>query len=48
MILSGDLIYLKILNRPVVVLNSAEAAMDLLEKRSKKYSDRPPFHIYNL
>jgi hypothetical protein len=37
----GPLTYLKILNRSVLVLNSHEAAKDLLEKRGKIYSDRP-------
>lgn len=37
----GDVLYLDILGSPVVVLSSAEAVHDLLEKRSAIYSDRP-------
>ena len=37
----GDTIYLDLPNQPTVVLNSASAATDLLEKRSDIYSDRP-------
>ena len=38
---SGDVIYLSIIGRPIIVLNSAEAARDLMDKRSSNYSDRP-------
>ncbi|KAF8510041.1 cytochrome P450 [Gautieria morchelliformis] len=37
----GDMIYLSIFNRSIVVLNSAQAAIELLDKRSSIYSDRP-------
>ncbi|KAI0776614.1 cytochrome P450 [Trametes elegans] len=37
----GDVIFLKLLQQPTIVLNSIEAARDLLDKRSAKYSDRP-------
>lgn len=42
--LNSDIIYLEILGNKIVVLNSASAASDLLEKRSAIYSDRacPP------
>ncbi|KAM5539597.1 hypothetical protein V8D89_006706 [Ganoderma adspersum] len=39
----GDVVFAKFFRTPVVVLNSKEAAVDLMEKRSAKYSDRPPF-----
>ncbi|KAI0655715.1 cytochrome P450 [Cubamyces menziesii] len=39
--LYGDVVYAKLFQRPVVVLNSLRAAQDLLEKKSSKYSDRP-------
>ena len=42
----GDVIYFNALGRSIVVLNSAEAAVDLLEKRSSIYSDRPPFVMF--
>ncbi|KAG6836285.1 hypothetical protein H0H93_009476 [Arthromyces matolae] len=44
----GDVIYLEMLGQPVVVLNSTEAAVELLERRSANYSDRPRFHIYEI
>ncbi|CDO69938.1 hypothetical protein BN946_scf184836.g12 [Trametes cinnabarina] len=37
----GDVVYAKLFQRPVLVLNSLRAAQDLLEKRSSKYSSRP-------
>ncbi|KAG6375754.1 cytochrome P450 [Boletus reticuloceps] len=37
----GDIFYLRILNQDVVVLGSRSVAVELLEKRSKLYSDRP-------
>ncbi|CAE6528036.1 unnamed protein product [Rhizoctonia solani] len=36
----GDVVFLDILGLNIVVLNSARAATDLLEKRSAKFSDR--------
>lgn len=42
------MLYLKVPNRQIIVLNSAEAAADLLEKRSGNYSDRPEFPIFDL
>ncbi|KAI0675616.1 cytochrome P450 [Trametes maxima] len=37
----GDFMYLKLFRTPTIVLSSIEAARDLLDKRSAKYSDRP-------
>ncbi|KAI0655730.1 cytochrome P450 [Cubamyces menziesii] len=37
----GDVIYVRLFRTPMVVLNSIEAARDLLDKRSSIYSDRP-------
>ncbi|KZT07386.1 cytochrome P450 [Laetiporus sulphureus 93-53] len=37
----GDIIHLDVLGRPVIIINSAEVARDLLDKRSSVYSDRP-------
>lgn len=37
----GDLIYIYVFGNPILVLNSAEAVTDLLEKRSGNYSSRP-------
>ncbi|CEL59153.1 O-methylsterigmatocystin oxidoreductase OS=Aspergillus flavus (strain ATCC 200026 / FGSC A1120 / NRRL 3357 / JCM 12722 / SRRC 167) GN=ordA PE=2 SV=1 [Rhizoctonia solani AG-1 IB] len=39
--LDSDIVYLEILGQKIIVLNSAEAASDLLDKRSALYSDRP-------
>ncbi|KAK7692432.1 hypothetical protein QCA50_004057 [Cerrena zonata] len=38
----GDIVYFKIFNKQTIVIGSAQAAFDLLEKRSDIYSDRPP------
>ncbi len=37
----GDVFYLDIPGNPTVIINSARAAADLLEKRSVNSSDRP-------
>ncbi|KAF8581539.1 cytochrome P450 [Ramaria rubella] len=37
----GDIVFLSIFNRKIVILNSPQAAKDLLHKRSSIYSDRP-------
>ncbi|GLB36242.1 putative cytochrome p450 [Lyophyllum shimeji] len=37
----GDIIYISVFRNPILVLNSARAAADLLEKRSSNYSSRP-------
>lgn len=39
----GDVVFLRALGRTLVVLNSREACVDLLDKRSLIYSDRPQF-----
>ncbi|KAH7921662.1 cytochrome P450 [Leucogyrophana mollusca] len=37
----GDLVYARFLNEEIIVINSKKIAVDLLEKRSNNYSDRP-------
>ncbi|TFY82542.1 hypothetical protein EWM64_g1477 [Hericium alpestre] len=37
----GGIIYLKILGQPMIIINSLQAANDMLEKKSNLYSDRP-------
>lgn len=37
----GELVYSRLLNQEVIVINSEELAKDLLERRSSNYSDRP-------
>ncbi|PBL03385.1 cytochrome P450 [Armillaria gallica] len=44
----GDILYLDTPGSPTVVINSAQAADDLLEKRSRNYSDRPDFTMIHL
>ncbi|KAL7284540.1 hypothetical protein ACG7TL_001832 [Trametes sanguinea] len=38
----GDVMHLDAFGQPMIILNSHEAAMELLEKRSANYSDRMP------
>ncbi|KAK0446236.1 cytochrome P450 [Armillaria borealis] len=44
----GDVLYLDTPGNPTLVINSAQAADDLLEKRSRNYSDRPDFTMPKL
>lgn len=44
----GDVAYLNILGRPTIILNSVRAAVELLDKRSANYSDRPSMLVYTL
>jgi hypothetical protein len=37
----GDLTYLNAAGQPVVIINSRKVAVELLERRSGIYSDRP-------
>ncbi|KAF5377535.1 hypothetical protein D9615_005319 [Tricholomella constricta] len=37
----GDIIYIYVFGNPILVLNTAKAATDLLEKRGSNYSSRP-------
>ncbi|KAF9240868.1 cytochrome P450 [Melanogaster broomeanus] len=37
----GNIIYLRVFGNPILVINSAEVADDLLERRSRIYSSRP-------
>ncbi|KAG1842640.1 cytochrome P450 [Suillus subalutaceus] len=42
----GDIIYARLLNKPVIVINSEEIAKDLFEGRSTIYSDKPQSIVY--
>ncbi|KAG9225867.1 hypothetical protein CCMSSC00406_0008395 [Pleurotus cornucopiae] len=42
----GDVMHLKVLGHDIIVLDSVQAATELLEKRSALYSDRPNFTVY--
>ncbi|KAJ7167123.1 cytochrome P450 [Mycena filopes] len=44
----GDVLYLKVPGQSIIIMDSLQAAEDLLEKRSTIYSDRPKFHLYEL
>ncbi|GLB45029.1 putative cytochrome p450 [Lyophyllum shimeji] len=44
----GDVVQLRVLGRSLIILNSVQAANDLLDKRSANYSDRPDLPIYEL
>jgi len=46
--LAGDVMLLHVFDRKMIILNSVEAAVDLMEKRSSNYSDRPDFPIFQL
>jgi len=37
----GNLVFVRILDQEVVVINDQNVAQDLLDKRSRIYSDRP-------
>ncbi|KAJ6460518.1 cytochrome P450 [Mycena sanguinolenta] len=37
----GSVVYLNIAGRPIIILNNAKAAADLLDRRGSIYSDRP-------
>ncbi|KAH7017432.1 cytochrome P450 [Ilyonectria destructans] len=42
---NSDIIYVKSLGRSIVVLNSAEAARDVLERKGANFCDRPKFTV---
>ncbi|OAX35687.1 cytochrome P450 [Rhizopogon vinicolor AM-OR11-026] len=42
----GDIIYARLLTKPVLVINSEEIARDLFELRSTIYSDKPQSIVY--
>lgn len=41
LLLSGDISSVTVFGRPLIIVNSVKIAMDMLEKKSSKYSDRP-------
>jgi hypothetical protein len=44
--LNSDILSFNVLGQRVIVLNSVEAAVDLLDKRGAKYCDRPRFVLF--
>lgn len=47
-VILGPVMYLRVLTKDVIVLNTMQAATDLLEKRSAIYSDRPPLPMVDM
>ena len=45
---NSDIIYVHMLGQPIVVLNTVQAAIDLLDKRSSNYCDRPRFVLFEI
>ncbi|KAG5350096.1 hypothetical protein C0989_000189 [Termitomyces sp. Mn162] len=44
----GDVIHLRVLNKTFIILNSVQAAADLLDKQGAKYGGRPSLPIYDI
>ena len=44
----GDVIYTYAFGRSLIILNSVDAARDLLDKRSANFSDRPASPIIDM
>lgn len=42
----GYIVFIRVLGRSILIVNSLQAALDLMEKRSAKYSDRPTSVIF--
>ena len=38
---AGDLVYSRLLGKDIIIISSEKLAKDLLENRSRNYSDRP-------
>jgi hypothetical protein len=45
---SSDILYLNVLGRPIIVINSAKVAHDLLDKRGANYASRPRFVLFEV
>jgi hypothetical protein len=44
----GDVVYLDVAGQPIIYLNTCETALELFEKRSALYSDRPQSSMMQL
>ncbi|KAG6898482.1 hypothetical protein C0995_009559 [Termitomyces sp. Mi166 len=44
----GDVIHLKALNKTFIILNSVQAAVDLIDRRGTNYGGRPNLPIYDM
>lgn len=47
-LLSGDLVYLNVIGKPIISVNSFAVAQDLFQSRALLYSDRPQFPMMTL
>ena len=45
---AGDVLSFHVFGQVIIVLNSAKATKDLLEKRGEVYSDRPVIPFYEM
>lgn len=45
---NSDVLYFQVLGQDVIVLNSVESAIDLLDKRGANYCDRPRFVLFEV
>lgn len=45
--LEGDILYLSILGRPMIIINSVEVARELLDKKGATFSERPHSVVVN-
>ena len=46
--LSGDMVWLEALGQGIIVVGSFERAVDLLDRKSLNYSDRPSIPLMEL
>lgn len=44
----SDILYLNVLGRPIIVINSVKVAHDLLDKRGANYASRPRFVLFEV
>lgn len=44
----SDVLCFEIFSQPIVVLNSVQAAVDLLDRRGANYADRPRFTLFHM
>lgn len=45
---NSDILYFNVLGRPMVVINSVDAAHDLMDKKGANYADRPRFVLFEV
>jgi hypothetical protein len=44
----GDIVFFRVMGKPMLLISSADIALDLMEKRSGIYSDKPAMIIDEL